>query len=74
MLVVGRSFDDAEDVSSVLHYRIDRYLAGVGYPSPPASELVAGIFPRPTALTDPDVVLALNDRADTIEQRAANSP
>jgi hypothetical protein len=70
MLVVGRSFDDAEDVSSVLHYRIDRYLAGVGYPSPPASELVAGIFPRPTALTDPDVVLALNDRADTIEQRA----
>ncbi len=70
MLVTGRSFDDAEDVASVLHYRIDRYVTGVGYPSPPASELVAGLFPRPTGITDPDVALALNDRADAIEQRA----
>ena len=70
MLVTGRSFDDAEDVASVLHYRIDRYVTGVGYPSPPASELVAGIFPRPSGITDPDIVLALNDRADAIEQRA----
>ena len=70
LLVMGRSFDDAEDVASVLHHRIDRYVTGVGYPSPPANELVAGIFPRPTGITDPDVVLSLNDRADTIEQRA----
>ena len=34
MLVAGRSFDDAEDVASVLHYRIDRYMTGVGYPTP----------------------------------------
>jgi conjugative relaxase-like TrwC/TraI family protein len=70
MLVTGRSFDNADDIASVLHYRIDRYVTGVGYPSPPASELVAGIFPRPTGITDPDIVTALNDRADTIEQRA----
>ena len=70
MLVVGRSFDDAEDVASVLHYRIDRYMTGVGYPAPSVSELVAGIFPRPTGITDPDIVLALSDRADAIEQRA----
>jgi conjugative relaxase-like TrwC/TraI family protein len=70
ILVTGRSFGDAEDVASVLHYRIDRYVSGVGYPNPPASELVAGIFPRPTGITDPDVALALNDRADAIEQRA----
>jgi hypothetical protein len=70
MLVAGRSFDDADDVASVLHHRIDRYVTGVGYPSPPASELVAGIFPRPCGITDPDIVLALNDRADAIEQRA----
>jgi hypothetical protein len=70
MLVTGRSFVDAEDVASVLHYRIDRYVTAVGYPSPPASELVAGIFARPTGITDPDIVLALNDRADAIEQRA----
>ncbi|MHB2029651.1 MAG: hypothetical protein ACYCPT_12665, partial [Acidimicrobiales bacterium] len=71
MLVAGRSFDDADDdVASVLHHRIDRYVTGVGYPSPPASQLVAGIFPRPSGITDPDIVLALNDRADAIEQRA----
>jgi hypothetical protein len=72
MLVTGRSFGDADDVASVLHYRIDRYLTGVGYTSPPASELVAGLFTRPTGITNPDVALALNDRADAIEQRGTS--
>jgi conjugative relaxase-like TrwC/TraI family protein len=70
MLVAGRSFDDADDIASVLHHRIVRYVTGVGYPAPSASELVAGIFPRPNGITDPDVMQALNDRADAIEQRA----
>src|ERR1019366_9864857 len=70
MLVTGRSFGDADDVASVLHYRIDRYLAGVGYPSPRASELVAGIFPRPNEIFNPDVTLALNDSAHAIDRRA----
>jgi hypothetical protein len=70
MVVAGRSFNDADDVASVLHHRIVRYVTGVGYSSPPASELVAGIFPRPSGIADPDIVLAPNDRADAIEQRA----
>jgi hypothetical protein len=70
MLVTGRSFDDAEDVAGVLHHRVDRYVTGVGYPSPRTSELVAGIFPRPRKIVDPDIVLALDDRADAIERRA----
>ena len=70
MLVMGRSFEDADDVASVLHHRVDRYVTGVDYPSPPATELVAGLFPRPTGITDPDVLPALNERADAIEQRA----
>jgi conjugative relaxase-like TrwC/TraI family protein len=70
MLVMGRSFDDAEDVADVLHYRIDRYVTGVGYSGATANELVAGIFPRPTGISDFDVLLALSDRADAIEQRA----
>ena len=70
MLVMGRSFGDADDVASVLHYRINRYVSGVGYPSPPSNELVAGIFPRPSGITDPDITLAFEDRADAIEQRA----
>ena len=69
-LVTGRTFGDADDVASVLHYRIDRYVTGVGYPSPLASELVAGIFPRPGGITDSDVAFALDDRADAIEKRA----
>ena len=70
MLVTGRAFDDAEDVASVLHYRINQYVTGVGYPAPNTSELVAGILPRPSGITDPDILLALNDRADAIELRA----
>ena len=70
MLVMGRSFGDADDVASVLHHRIDRYMAEVGYPNPPATELVAGLFPRPNGITDPDVLLALDDRAGAIEHRA----
>jgi hypothetical protein len=69
-LVTGRTFGDADDVASVLHYRIDRYVTGVGYPTPPATELVTGLFPRPTGILDPDVVSALSDRADAIERRA----
>jgi hypothetical protein len=69
MLVTGRSFGDADDVASVLHHRINRYVTGVGYPYPPSSELIAGIFPRPTKMTDPDVTLARNDRADDINRR-----
>ncbi|MHB2029232.1 MAG: MobF family relaxase, partial [Acidimicrobiales bacterium] len=70
VLVMGRSFDGADDVASVLHHRIDRYVTEVGYPAPPATELVAGLFPRPSGITDPDVLVALNDRAGAIEQRA----
>jgi len=70
MLVTGRSLDDAEDVASVLHHRVDRYVTDVGYPSPRASELVAGTFPRPREIVDPDIMLALDDRADAIERRA----
>jgi hypothetical protein len=70
LLVMGRSFDDADDVASVLHHRIDRYVTGAGYPSPPANKLVAGLFPRPSGIADPDIVPALNDRADAIERQA----
>jgi conjugative relaxase-like TrwC/TraI family protein len=70
MLVAGRSFDDAEDVASILYYRIDRYVTGVGYPAPSVNQLIAGIFARPTGINNADVVLALSDRADAIERRA----
>jgi conjugative relaxase-like TrwC/TraI family protein len=70
LLVMGRSFGDASDIASILHSRIGRYLTGVGYPNPPTSQLVAGLFPRSRRITDPDIVPALNDLAAAIEQRA----
>ena len=70
MLVTGRSFDDADDVASVLHHRVDRYVTGVGYPSPSPSEFVAGIFPQLSEITDSDIMLALDSRAQAIERRA----
>ena len=69
-LVTGRSFDDADDLAAVLTHRVARYVDAANLPDPPPGELVAGLFPRPTGVTDPDVLLALTDRATAIEQRA----
>jgi hypothetical protein len=35
-----------------------------------STQLVAGLFPRATGITDPDVVSALRDRANAIEEHA----
>jgi hypothetical protein len=37
-----------------------------------STQLVAGLFPRATGITDPDVVSALRDRANAIEEHARN--
>jgi len=42
-----------DDIARVLHHRINRYMNEVGYPAQSANDLVAGIFPRPTGITDP---------------------
>jgi len=69
-LVKARSFDDAEDIAATLTHRVARYVAAMGYPELSSTQLVAGLFPRVTGITDPDVVSALSDRADAIEERA----
>jgi conjugative relaxase-like TrwC/TraI family protein len=69
-LVNTRSFDDAGDVAAILTHRVTRYVAAMGYPELTSTQLVAGLFPRATGIADPDVVSALRDRADAIEERA----
>jgi hypothetical protein len=69
-LVNARSFDDADDVAATLTRRVTRYVAAMGYPELASAQLVAGLFPRATGITDPDVVSALRDRADAIEEHA----
>lgn len=65
-----RSFSDAEDVSATLTHRIDRYVIAMGYPQLTGNQLVANLFLRASAITDPDVVAALNDRESGIGERA----
>ena len=71
-LVNARSFDDAGDVAATLTHRVTRYVAAMGYPELTGTQLVAGLFPRATGITDPDVVSALRDRANAIEEHARN--
>ncbi|MGC1239914.1 MAG: MobF family relaxase [Acidimicrobiales bacterium] len=69
-LVKVRPFEDAGDVAATLTRRVTRYVAAMGYPELNSSQLVAGLFPRATCISDPDVLVALNDRADAIDERA----
>jgi hypothetical protein len=71
-LVNTRSFDDAGDVAATLTHRVTRYVDAMGYPELTSTQLVAGLFPRATGITDPDVVSALRDRANAIEERTRN--
>lgn len=69
-LVNLRSFSDAEDVASTLAYRIGRYVSAMGYPDLTEDQLVAGLFPRASGITDGDALAALKGREIAIEERA----
>jgi conjugative relaxase-like TrwC/TraI family protein len=72
-LVHVRGFEDAEDIASVLHWRVARAAsrpAGSGRTRKPP-RLIAGLIPEAQNITDPDMRHALAERRDLIEQRAA---
>jgi len=69
-LVQGRELRTAEDIASVLHGRVDRWIAASSPRSRRASRLVAGLIPAALDVTDPDLARALTDRAQAMEQRA----
>jgi conjugative relaxase-like TrwC/TraI family protein len=68
-LVAGRGFIDAEDISSVLHHRVDRWIRAAGRRQEGGSERIVGLFPHAVGVTDPDIRQALDDRRALIEQR-----
>jgi hypothetical protein len=70
MLVNTQPFEHAEDVAAALTHRVARYVAAMGYPELINAQLVTGLFPRSIGITDPDVVSALCDRANAIEDHA----
>ena len=71
-LVRARDFDDATDIASVLHHRLERATvkpARTGR-NQQASRLIAGLIPAATRVIDPEMRQALADRHQLIMQRA----
>jgi hypothetical protein len=70
-LVSVRSLNGAEDVASVLHGRVDRWIKAASQTRwSSASNLIAGLIPAALNITDPDMRRALDERADAMERRA----
>jgi conjugative relaxase-like TrwC/TraI family protein len=69
-LVAARTLGDAEDPAAVLHGRVDRWATAAGSRRLAASNLIAGLIPRATGITDPDMAKALADRDRAMERRA----
>ena len=69
-LVDGRTLSSADDVSAVLHGRVDRWIQASSPQRRVAADRIVGLFPRLAGVTDPDMARALNDRQTLIERRA----
>ncbi|MGO9899918.1 MAG: MobF family relaxase [Solirubrobacteraceae bacterium] len=70
-LVAARPLADAEDVASVLHYRVDAWAERAASRRAPASDLIAGLIPRAQGVSDEDLARALREREQAIERRAS---
>jgi hypothetical protein len=69
-LVEARTLDDAEDPAAVLHRRVDRWASAAGSRRQAATNLIAGLIPRATRISDPDMARALIERDKAMEDRA----
>ncbi len=70
-LVATRPLTDAADPATVLHDRVDRWMAAAGSRHQTATNLIAGLVPRAVGVTDPDMARALHDRDQAMQCRAA---
>lgn len=69
-LVAARPLADAEDPASVMHARVDRWVAAAGSRRAAARDLIAGLIPRAAGVTDPEMARALTERDQAMERRA----
>jgi hypothetical protein len=71
ILVAGRPLEDAGDVASVLHGRVERFIerAGSTRRAQPDS-MIVGLIPKARGVTDPDMQQGLAERQQAMEQRA----
>ena len=70
ILVTARQLDDADDLAAVLADRLASWTHKHGSRRIGTSNLIAGLIPRATEVTDPDVGQALIERERAIEERA----
>lgn len=72
-LVKARGFDDADDIASVLHWRLATATQhpATGGRAAQTPRLIAGLIPVAGGITEPDMRQALAERHQLIEQRAA---
>jgi hypothetical protein len=69
-LVRRRTFEDADDVAAVLHGRVQRWLQSARGNRTTTGDLIAGLVPRATNISDPDMARALRERDQAMERRA----
>jgi hypothetical protein len=70
-LIAARGLDGAGDLAAVLHERTDRWAARARPQPQRAAGLIAGLIPRATGITDPDLAQALAERDQAMQTRAA---
>lgn len=69
-LVAARSLADAQDIASVLHGRVDRWVEAAGSKRLAATDLIVGLVPRANGVADEDMARALRERDEAMERRA----
>jgi hypothetical protein len=69
-LVQARTLSDAEDVASVLHGRVSRWIQASRPVAANAGGLIAGLVPRAGHVPDPDMDRALQERERSMLERA----
>ena len=70
LLVAGRPLDDAADIASVLHRRVERWAERAGSSRAHADSMIVGLIPKARGVNDPDMQRALTERERAMEQRA----
>jgi conjugative relaxase-like TrwC/TraI family protein len=69
-LVAARTLDDADDPAAVLHGRVDRWATAAGSRRRAVTNLIAGLIPRASGISEPDMARALTERDQAMEDRA----
>jgi conjugative relaxase-like TrwC/TraI family protein len=69
-IVIGRPLEGAQDLASVLHARLHRFVDRAGTQRRVDRYYVAGLIPEARNVADPDMARALTERTEAMEMRS----